>query len=79
MADRFHVTEWQQPIEISQTKVVPGDVVFADMDGIVVVPREIAYEVLLKAEERNRTERSWREIIASGLPPAEVVRRGGQF
>ncbi len=79
MADRFHITGWQQPIMIGRTEVVPGDMVFADMDGIVVVPREIAYDVLIKAEEQNRTERGWRDIIASGLPPAEVVRRGGQF
>ena len=79
MADRFNITGWQQPIRIGRTEVAPGDLVFADMDGIVVVPRAFAEEVLLKAEDRNRTERSWREIIASGLSPAEVVRRGGKF
>ena len=79
MADRFHITGWQQPIKIGKTEVAPGDLVFADSDGIVVVPRAIAEEVLFRAEERNRCERSWREIIASGLSPPEVVRRGGKF
>ena len=79
MAHRFRITDWQQPIMIGRTEVVPGDLIFADMDGIVVVPRAIAYDVLLKAEEQNQTERGWRDIIASGLAPGEVVRRGGRF
>ena len=79
MADRFHITEWQQPIKIGRTEVTPGDLVFADMDGIVVVSRDIAFEVLVKAEERNKAERGWREIIASGLSPADVVRKGAKF
>ena len=79
MADRFNISGWQQPVRIGRTEVVPGDLVFADMDGIVVVPRAISVEVLLRAEDRNRAERSWRQIIASGLSPAEVVLRGGKF
>ena len=79
MAHRFHITQWQQPIRIGRTEVVPGDLIFADMDGIVLVPRALAYDVLIQAEEQNRTERGWREIIASGLSPADVVRRGGKF
>ena len=79
MAHRFHITHWQQPIMIGRTEVVPGDLIFADMDGIVVVPRAIAYDVLCRAEQQNRTERGWRQIIASGLTPGQVVRRGGRF
>lgn len=79
MGRRFHVTGWQKPIMLGLTEIVPGDVVVADMDGIIVVPRELALDVLLRAEEQNRKERGWRDIIASGLTPGEVVRRGGRF
>ena len=79
MANRFWITHWQIPVRIGDTEVSPGDLVFADMDGIVIVPRGLAYEVLIKAEEQNKTERGWRDIIASGLSPSEVVRKGGKF
>ena len=79
MANRFRITDWQIPIKMGATEVCPGDLVFADMDGIVIVPRAIAFEVLVKAEQQNSTERGWRDIIASGLSPSEVVRKGGKF
>jgi regulator of RNase E activity RraA len=79
MAHRFRITDWEIPIKIGETEVSPGDLVFGDMDGVVVVPREIAHDVLIKAEGQNKTERGWREIIASGLSPEDVVRKGGKF
>jgi hypothetical protein len=32
----------------------PGDVIFADIDGVLCVPRDLAYDVLLRAEEIKR-------------------------
>ncbi|MDR1458997.1 MAG: hypothetical protein LBI60_02135 [Bacteroidales bacterium] len=31
--------------------IKPGDVVMGDIDGALVVPRDIAYDILLRAEE----------------------------
>ncbi|MCL2060651.1 MAG: RraA family protein [Oscillospiraceae bacterium] len=79
MAARHEILGWQLPIKIGKVEINPGDVIFADNDGIIVVPRGIAYDVLLKIETIAATEKGWREIIASGLSPSEVVRRGGKF
>jgi len=79
MAARHEILDWQIPVKIGKVEINPGDVIFADNDGIVCVPRGIAYDVLLKIEKIAATEKGWREIIASGLTPSEVVRRGGKF
>lgn len=44
------------PIVIGGVKVNPGDLVFGDNDGVVVVPRELAESVLEVAEEREKRE-----------------------
>ena len=46
MYERHKIVDWQVPVRIGNAIVHPGDVVFADMDGIVSVPRRIAYDVL---------------------------------
>jgi 4-hydroxy-4-methyl-2-oxoglutarate aldolase len=44
------------PIVIGNVLVAPGDLVFADNDAVVIVPREIAAEVLEKAKKREEDE-----------------------
>jgi regulator of RNase E activity RraA len=79
MAARHEILDWQIPIKIGKVEINPGDVIFADNDGIIVIPRKLAYDVLVRIEEIASTERGWRDIIASGLTPSEVVRKGGKF
>jgi 4-hydroxy-4-methyl-2-oxoglutarate aldolase len=42
---RVEIESWNRPINCGGVKVYPGDVVVADNDGVVVVPREHALEV----------------------------------
>ena len=79
MLGRFRIIGYEMPIEIGGVHVHPGDFVFGDIDGALIVPRDIAYEVLLRAEEVSRNEEEIKEWVNDGLSAQEVVDRGGYF
>jgi len=54
------------PVQCGGVPVNPGDIVIGDDDGVVVVPREKAEEVLKKAKERLKIEKEWLEKIDRG-------------
>jgi regulator of RNase E activity RraA len=47
---RWRVVDWGRPIAIGGVRVALGDVVVADLDGVVIVPRRVAHEVLQRCE-----------------------------
>ena len=79
MLGRFRTTAWQVPILIGDVKIFPGDVVFGDIDGVIVVPRKMAYDVLLRAEAIRDNEKQIDKLISGGMKPSEVVAAGGYF
>jgi regulator of RNase E activity RraA len=54
------------PIACGDVLVMPGDIVIADDDGVVVVPVKLAPEVLAKASEHHDWEEFSRERLAAG-------------
>ncbi len=51
------------PIQVGGTLVNPGDIVLGDMDGIVIVPREISESIIPKVHATiNKEERMMKEI-----------------
>jgi regulator of RNase E activity RraA len=79
MLGRFRMIGWQMPIKLGDVIIYPGDVVLGDIDGVIVVPRKLAYDVLLKAEYIKENEKDIKQMIVDGLTPTEVVKRGGYF
>lgn len=73
------MTELQVPITLgSQTSmpvaVNPGDIILADGDGVVVVPRHLADQVLEDSEQLAVLEGRRRDGLNSGRDPVEVFR-----
>ncbi|MEI7803914.1 MAG: 4-carboxy-4-hydroxy-2-oxoadipate aldolase/oxaloacetate decarboxylase [Hyphomicrobiales bacterium] len=55
------------PVVCAGVNVEPGDVVVADDDGVVIVPRKLAAEVAAKGEKRHADEDGKRTKLASGI------------
>jgi 4-hydroxy-4-methyl-2-oxoglutarate aldolase len=54
------------PIVCAGGLVTPGDVVVADDDGVVIVPREKAADILAKSKAREEKEEKTRARLAAG-------------
>jgi len=79
MLGRFRMIGYQLPVMIGSVHIYPNDIVYADIDGCIVVPREIAYEVLVRAEQIRDNEVEIKQMVSSGVTPTEVVKNGGYF
>ncbi len=79
MLGRFRITGWQIPVRIGDVDIFPGDIIFGDIDGVIVVPREFAYDVLLRAEEIAEAEGELKKWVEQGMTATEIVDRGGYF
>lgn len=79
MLGRFRLIGYQIPVVMGDVHVYPGDVILADIDGAIAVPRELAYEVLLRAERIRDNEVEIKEMVGSGMTPTQVVENGGYF
>lgn len=63
---RVEVTEWGKPVECAGVTVNQGDVIMADPDGVVVIPAEVAEEVVTLAEEKVAKESEMRADLREG-------------
>ena len=75
--DRQRVIDFDVPVEIDGVAFSPGDLVVADEDGVVVVPRRIETEVVRRAWEKIGAESEVRDAIAAGMLAGEAFRKFG--
>ena len=76
---RWELEATQVPVTIGSVRIEPGDWVVGDDDGVVVVPRGIAEDVLTEAEGKAATESEIRLAVRDGMPPLEAYERFGTF
>ena len=75
--DRQSVTEIDVPVTIDEVVIHPGELVFADLDGIVVVPRSVEPEAIRLAWQKVHAENEVRQAILDGMQATEAYRRFG--
>ncbi len=74
---RGKVVDFRCTIKFGDVTVRPGDILFGDLDGVCVVPREIETEVFTQAFEKARGEKRVFEAIKGGLKAQESWDRFG--
>jgi regulator of RNase E activity RraA len=76
-APRYKVHDFRIPIEIGGVLIRPGDILFGDIDGVVVIPSEVETETFSLALEKMRGERSVRRELEEGSSAVAVFKRHG--
>jgi 4-hydroxy-4-methyl-2-oxoglutarate aldolase len=71
------VADYDVPIVIDGVTIAPGDLVFGDADGVVVVPSAVEAEVLERAWAKVAGENVTRDALRAGSSLAEVYRIHG--
>ena len=66
-------------LEVGGTQVAPNDIIVADQDGVVVVPRARAAEVLIKAQALDNSEHSMLPYIEKFHSIVEAVKQFGRI
>lgn len=74
---RLDVDAHDVPIICGGVNVAPGDLVLADEDGVVVIPRSIALDAIEAAEAKVSGENLVRAKLAEGMSVTEAFRRYG--
>ena len=74
---RTKVVDFRCPIEIDATWVYPGDIVFGDIDGVVIVPQRVETEVVEEALEKARAEKLVRREIEQGMSSTAAFEKYG--
>jgi regulator of RNase E activity RraA len=74
---RARVMDYDVPVRCGDVLVHPGDLVFADYDGIVVIPKGEVQQVVKLAQEKMEKESSTRQELLKGRTLREVYNQYG--
>lgn len=76
-AVRTQVADYRCAIEIGPVSVQPGDLVFGDLDGVVLVPKRVEAEVVERALAKARREKLVRKEIEAGMSSTAAFKKYG--
>jgi regulator of RNase E activity RraA len=74
---RGKVVDFRVPIEIAGIRILSGDLVFGDVDGVLIIPQAAEEEAFTRALEKARGEQKVAEAIKGGMGAAEAWNRYG--
>ena len=72
-------TKMEEKIIIGNSEIYNDDYILADIDGIVVIPKDKAEEILLKSEKLITTESEIRKAIRDGMDPQKAYLKYSVF
>jgi regulator of RNase E activity RraA len=76
---RWELLEWGNSAVVGGVDVSSGDIVVGDIDGVAVVPEDVAEDVLLEAEREAETEDALRSDLEDGMNPVDGYEKHETF
>ncbi|MEE9319743.1 MAG: RraA family protein [Granulosicoccus sp.] len=76
-APRGKVIDFQVPIRIGGVHVNPGDIIFGDIDGVLVIPKAVESEVIRLSLEKVRGESAVRKALEKGMSTVDAFEKFG--
>lgn len=74
---RYEVVEHNVAAVIDNVVINPGDLIVADIDGVVIVPVAAIAEVVARVEEKNSGENLFRNAVRDGMAPSAAFAKYG--
>ena len=75
---RGKVIDYRITIKWDNIRISPGDIIFGDRDGVLVIPQEVAEEALTKAIEKARIEKKiLKSLESDGISSVEAFKKFG--
>jgi 4-hydroxy-4-methyl-2-oxoglutarate aldolase len=74
---RGKVIDFRTPIEIEGVRIAPGDLIFGDREGVLVIPSEVEGEVVAAALAKASTESKVATAIGGGMSACEAFEKFG--
>ena len=74
---RTQVIQFRCPIEIGGVTILPGDIIFGDVDGVLIIPQGVVEETVSLALEKASGEKLVRKAIEGGMSATEAFAKFG--
>jgi 4-hydroxy-4-methyl-2-oxoglutarate aldolase len=79
IVERWMPDACAEPIRIGTVAIATGDYLLGDRDGVVVIPRAIAEDVVTRTEAIVATESDMRRALLGGMDPVDAYHKYGKF
>ena len=74
---RGKVIDYRVPIEIEGVRIHPGDIIYGDRDGVLVVPKKVINEAFTGAIEKSRGEQLVKKALEDGMSTVDAFNKFG--
>jgi regulator of RNase E activity RraA len=79
VVERWIPDRYGEPITIGEVTISTGDYLLGDRDGVVIIPRALAADVVARTEEVVATESDMRRALVGGMDPVAAYEKYGKF
>ena len=79
IVERWIPDRYGEPVTIGAVTIATGDYLLGDRDGVVIVPRVLAEDVVTKTEDVVATESDMRRALIGGMDPVAAYNKYGKF